>query len=101
MLDNTPDGTYFSPDEKRVKLHETLKDAAISDLRFAVKVYSEWLENGRIDSFKLTVCREVFYKMGYTAEGNVAEFSGLLEIYDAVCREIARRHVFKKEDDPA
>lgn len=77
----------LSPDHPRMKygIREFLKYSD-DDLLEAVREYERWQEN-REFRLQYTVCAEL---------AGSEETDSLFEVYDAVCREIARRKYYTK-----
>ena len=92
MWDHTPDGLYIMPDQKTLELREKYSSYKTESLLIWVKDYEEWIQSGNVwdfnDNFRGT--RHISYKE------NMEEFKINMMLYDAICREIARRCAQKK-----
>jgi hypothetical protein len=99
MWDSKLNGLFINPEKIRLALAIDLEKEEKSVLLHAVIEYEEWLKSSDTSLLKGTVCQNLWkkYENSNSSEiiGFVKEFDERLIIYDAVCREIARRWAIK------
>ena len=97
---SSPDGIfYFCKDGRRKELEDYLLEASDFELVKAVKDYQRWREDSWLTPLHDGVCYQVALRM--LSESERVKPEHILRAYDIVCREIARRSLFKEKSSSA
>ena len=93
MWDLPTNGTFIAPNEKRISLAKSLEKFSTEELKEAVKCYEEWMRNSYVEPFNETIINTIYLEhFSYlNNDGMLKKLYGMLEAYDVVCREIAKR----------
>lgn len=93
MWDLPTNGTFIAPNEKRNNLAKRLENFSTEELKNAAKCYEEWMNTSYVEPFNETIINTIYleYFAGLNNGGMLKKLYGMLEAYDAICREIAKR----------
>lgn len=87
-MDHMRDGIYVSPEKNRVLVDAAVKDMSLEDLRKSIESYETWLETEEF----LPESSPVGWIWKRRLDRSLPDrIDAILLIYDAACRELARR----------
>lgn len=85
---------YVSPDETRLKLKEFTSELSLAQIKTVVAAYQQWLEDGELNRLNEKGCGRLWQRLKddfWTIPFHGAKSEETLMIYDALCRELAKR----------
>ena len=82
------DGIYVSPQRIRLLVDDAVKDLTREDLQKSIRSYEAWLKSGEFD---LLLSPVGWIWTRYLDLEFPDRIDGVLMVYDAACRELARR----------
>lgn len=88
MWDAPSNGTFFSSGRENTENTKKVRALSIKKLKELVFLYENWVSDSCIDELHQFICREIKADCSKNATGS---FEENMQIYDAACREIARR----------
>lgn len=95
-MDHMRDGIYVAPEKIRIILDAAVKDMSLVDLRKSIECYESWLET---EEFLLESSPIGWIWKRRLDREFPDKIDTILMIYDAACRELAKRWYEKELEE--